>query len=51
LNHRLLKFFCDEVGDQHNVLFHTEMRRLSGCRVLIRVWAVQRNRAVTETPK
>jgi len=26
LNHRVFKVFCNEVGDQHNVLFHTEVR-------------------------
>jgi len=51
LNHRVFKVFCNEVGDQHSVLFHTEMRWLSRVRVLTRVWAVQRNRAVSETPK
>ena len=37
LNHRLYEVFCNEFGDQHNVLFHTEMRWLSRVRVLTRV--------------
>jgi len=37
LNHRVFKLFCNEVGDQHSVLFHTEMRWLSRVRVLTRV--------------
>jgi len=36
-NHRAFKVFCNEVGDQHSVLFHTEMRWLSRGRVLTRV--------------
>ena len=37
LNHRVFKVFSNEVGDEHSVLFHTEMRWLSRVRVLTRV--------------
>jgi len=37
LNHRVFKVFCNEVVDQHSVLFHTEVRWLSRVRVLTRV--------------
>ena len=38
LKDRLFKLFCNEVGNQHNVLFHTEMRRLTRGRVLLFVF-------------